>query len=411
MGSAKTAGDEVGDTLDAAVDAVGSLDLDALDPAQTARLLVRLGRTIDRLEGETARLAAAVDRSEVWRGSGAPSMPAWWSTQTGIGLGRARAAVELGQAMGDLPALDAAVRSGELSPAAAAKLLPAVADDGFAAVAGELIGEIAAMTPAQAARHVEQWRAAANPADDTERRRTAAEGRRLRFRPLDDGMTHIEGAVPNDTARALRLALAHLAEQQRLDNTGRTADQRRVDALGDLAAAHNRGEVTGGRNLPRIIVTMTVDDLASPRGAGRDTLTGDVITPAEIDQLCCDAIIHRYVADQTGATLNFGRGRRTASPNQHLALVARDHGCRHPGCDRPPQWCQAHHLRQFAARGGLTNLDEMVLLCHHHHHALHDHGWTLTGNPTHLTFTGPTGQTLHSPLPHDLPRRDTTIAA
>lgn len=310
MGSAKTAGDEVGDTLDAAVDAVGSLDLDALDPAQTARLLVRLGRTIDRLEGETARLAAAVDRSEVWRGSGAPSMPAWWSTQTGIGLGRARAAVELG-----------------------------------------------------------------------------------------------------DTARALRLALAHLAEQQRLDNTGRTADQRRVDALGDLAAAHNRGEVTGGRNLPRIIVTMTLDDLASPRGAGRDTLTGDVITPAEIDQLCCDAIIHRYIADQTGATLNFGRGRRTASPNQHLALVARDHGCRHPGCDRPPQWCQAHHLRQFAARGGLTNLDEMVLLCHHHHHALHDHGWTLTGNPTHLTFTGPTGQTLHSPLPHNLPRRDTTIAA
>ncbi len=155
---------------------------------------------------------------------------------------------------------------------------------------------------------------------------------------------------------------------------GGVVDGHVVVERGDLAAAFHRGEVTGGRNVPRIIVTMILDELQSRVVVGRDAFSGEVVTSAEIDRLCCDAVIHRCVADQTGAILNFGRGRRTASPQQFLALVARDRGCRQPGCDRPPQWFEAHHLRPFAARGGLTNLDEMALLCHHHHHLLHGGG-------------------------------------
>jgi len=404
MSSATTAGDRVSSSLAAAVEAVAQVGPGSLEAAE---VLVGLRRSIDRLEGEFARLAAGVCESEVWRASGATSMAAWLARSSAMALGRARAAIELGAAMREVPALEVAVRSGDLSPGAADAVVPAVGDDGFADVAEALIAEMVGMTPTSAARHVEQWRAVTNPADDTERRRTANDRRRLRFRPAGDGMTHVEGTVSNETARNLRLALAHLAEQQRLDGSGRTPDQRRVDALGDLAALYNRGGVTGGRNLPRIIVTMTLDDFESRRGSGTDTFTGEVITSAEIDRICCDAVIHRAVADQTGATLNFGRGKRTASPHQFLAMTARDRGCRHPRCDRPPQWCQAHHLREFAARGGLTDIDEMVLLCHHHHHALHDDGWTLTGNPSHLTFTGPDNQQLDS----FLPRHDTKKAA
>jgi 5-methylcytosine-specific restriction protein A len=192
-------------------------------------------------------------------------------------------------------------------------------------------------------------------------------------------------------------SLAHLADQQRNDNTDRTNDQRRVDALGDLCAAYDRGEVTGGRNLPRVIATLTLTDLEQRAGVAHGTF-GENITSAEIDQICCDAVMHRSVADQTGATLNFGRGRRTISPQQVLALIARDGGCRHPGCDRPPHWCEGHHINEFSAHGGNTDLDELVLVCHHHHHDLHDRSWQLTGTPQHLTFTGPDGRTLHSSL-------------
>jgi hypothetical protein len=411
MSSATTAGDRVSDPLDDAVDAFALRAAGSMPPAEAAESLVSLRRSIDRLEGEFARLAAVVSESGEWKASGASSMPAWLSRTTGMARGRAGAAVELGEAMSVVPALDQAVRSGELSPASAAAVIPAIDDDGFRSVAELLISEIAGTTPSAAQRRVESWRAVNNPANDTERRRTAHDARTLTFRPLGDGMTHIEGVIPNETARSLRLALSHLAEQQRLDGSGRTRVQRQVDALGDLAAAYNRGEVTGGRNLPRIVVTMAISDLLARCGVGRDTFTGEIITSTEIDRMCCDAMIHRYVADQSGVPLNFGRGRRTASPNQFLAMVARDQGCRHPGCDRPPQWCEAHHLREFAARGGLTNLDEMVLLCQHHHHALHDDGWVLAGDPVHLTFTGPAGQRLDSFLPRSLPRHETKKAA
>jgi hypothetical protein len=393
-------------SIDAVFEALDTLDLDQLPDDAASELLVTLCHAADRLGGHIARVAAVVDASGAWRASGATSMAAWLSRTAGVGLGRARSLVELGEAMATCPVLDEAVRAGSMSPAAAAALIPAMSDDGFDEASTQLVAELAGKPPAQARRHVEQWRATAHPVDDTQRRRTAHDTRTLTFTPAGDGMTHIHGLLPNRIARNLRSALGHLAGQQRLDGTARSRTQRRVDALGDLAAAHLRGEITGGRNVPRIILTSHLDHHGH-LGPTRDTFTGDLVPDAEVEQMCCDSIIHRYVAAQPDAPLRFGRGRRTATPHQWLAMVRRDGGCRHPACDRPPQWCEAHHLRPFATRGGLTDIDEMVLLCHHHHHALHDDGWTLTGTPDHLTFTAPHGNTIHSPLP----RPDTTTLA
>ncbi len=393
--------DAVSRTLTAAVDAVASLEGAALAPDEATDLAVLVSRSIDRLGGELARLSVEVEESGEWSTAGATSAAAHLSNSTGMAWGSARRTLELGRALETVPALERAVRSGDVSPAAAAKVVPMISEDWFDDAADALLAEMTGMTPTEAERHVAGWRAVAGPTDEIERRRTAEDRRSLTFRPLGDGMTHIEGSVPNRVAQSLRRTLKHLADQQRLDESARTVQQRRVDALGDLVAAYERGEVTGGRNLPRLIATMTLDDLEQRSGVAIDE-SGDALSSAEIDRLCCDAVIHRYVADQTGAVLNFGRGRRTVSPQQYLALVARDGGCRHPACDRPAGWCEAHHLREFAARGGLTNLDELVLLCHHHHHALHDSSWTLTGTPQHLVFTGPDGRRLDSPLPRHI---------
>lgn len=383
--------------LKAAVDALDQLDLDAIAPSTASTVLVELSTQSDRLRGEIARVAAVVADSEAWRASGAASMAAFFSNATGVAWGQARATVELGEVMAQHEAIDHAVRCGDLSPAAALQLAAAVDDVGFDAVEGELVDELAGLTPTKAAQTVEAWRAVANPVDDAARRTTANAARCLSFRPAGDGMTHVDGVLPNRIAQSLRRTLSHLAEQQRTDNSGRSATQRRVDALGDLCSAYERGEVTGGRNLPRVIATMTLADLERRSGVATGTF-GETLTADEVDEICCDAVIHRYVADQTGATINFGRGRRTISPQQFLALVARDGGCRHPGCDRPPEWCEGHHINEFAARGGLTNLDELVLLCHHHHHDVHDRSWELTGTAQHLIFIGPDGRRLPSSL-------------
>jgi Domain of unknown function (DUF222)/HNH endonuclease len=69
--------------------------------------------------------------------------------------------------------------------------------------------------------------------------------------------------------------------------------------------------------------------------------------------------------------LEVGRATRVVSPAQRTALTVRDGGCRFPGCDRPPGWCEAHHLRHWL-HGGATDLDNLVLLCWTHHHAVHE---------------------------------------
>lgn len=383
--------------LAGALDGVAQIDAVALRSDEGPNALTELIGLANRLGGEIARVAAAVDDAGEWRRSGASSMAAFVSNATGLGWGAARAATELGHAMNECGALDEAVRSGDVTPAAAAAVIPAISDDGFDAIAEELMAEVAGLTPTKTERHVEAWRAVANPVDDEQRRVDAVGRRTIRFRSVGDGMTEINGVVPNRIAQSLRRSLSHLADQQRTDQSERTGEQRRVDALGDLCTAFERGEVTGGRNLPRIIATMTLDDLEQRAGVARGTF-GENISSADIDQICCDAVMHRSVADQSGTILNFGRGRRTISPQQFLALVARDGGCRHPGCDRPPQWCEGHHINEFASQGGNTDLDELVLLCHHHHHDLHDRSWSLAGAPTHLIFTGPDGRTLNSRL-------------
>jgi Domain of unknown function (DUF222)/HNH endonuclease len=61
--------------------------------------------------------------------------------------------------------------------------------------------------------------------------------------------------------------------------------------------------------------------------------------------------------------LEVGRTTRTVAPApQRNALVVRDGGCAFPGCDRPQDWCEAHHLRHWA-HGGPTDLANLALLC------------------------------------------------
>jgi HNH endonuclease len=90
--------------------------------------------------------------------------------------------------------------------------------------------------------------------------------------------------------------------------------------------------------------------------------------------------------------LDLGRSTRLVTPALRRALELRDRGCCGPGCDRPPEWCDAHHLVHWA-QGGETNLDNLVLLCRRHHVLLHEGGWHLARGPDRsIVFTRPAGR-------------------
>ena len=147
----------------------------------------------------------------------------------------------------------------------------------------------------------------------------------------------------------------------------RTAAQRRADAFVEacaLVAAQQRvpEALTGvGNGCAQVVVTMDYDHLREQTGHG---LTDDAKpgTASMVRRLACEGRIIPMVLGSQSQPLDVGREHRLATPAQVRALRQRDKGCSFPGCDRPPSWCQAHHLRHWLD-GGPTDLNNLALLC------------------------------------------------
>jgi len=118
-----------------------------------------------------------------------------------------------------------------------------------------------------------------------------------------------------------------------------------------------------------------------------------------VDRLACDATVHRVITDGASSILDYGRGTRTIPPAVYTALVLRDWGCRFPGCDRPAEWCDGHHVQHWRD-GGPTRLSNLALLCSRHHHVVHQPGWHLRLDPVGVVeVTDPQGRRRTSDPP------------
>ena len=123
----------------------------------------------------------------------------------------------------------------------------------------------------------------------------------------------------------------------------------------------------------------------------RESVLSTTLSPETLRRLACDAEILPIVMDGASVPLDAGRKRREPTPTQRAAVAARDRHCRFPGCRVPAAWCQMHHIVHWA-RGGSTNLDNLILACHEHHRALHEGGWNAVGPADRVQFTSPSGQ-------------------
>jgi hypothetical protein len=111
-------------------------------------------------------------------------------------------------------------------------------------------------------------------------------------------------------------------------------------------------------------------------------------------QVACDSALTRIVMGPGSEPLDVGRKTQVVPPAIRRALVARDRGCRFPGCDRPPGWCDAHHVVHWAD-GGSTSLGNLALLCRRHHRLIHGRaGFTLAMIQGRPVFSRPDGSVL-----------------
>ena len=157
----------------------------------------------------------------------------------------------------------------------------------------------------------------------------------------------------------------------------RSASQRQAEALADVCAqALDRGDVPecGGRR-PHLNVLIRLEDLENrARAAVLDF--GGKLSAESLRLLTCDAAVVPIVMNGAGQPLDVGRATRTVPDGLRRAVAARDRGCAHPGCDRPPSWCEIHHVVPWE-QGGPTSLENLVMVCRAHHRQHHVTDWII----------------------------------
>ena len=226
-----------------------------------------------------------------------------------------------------------------------------------------------------------------------DRERAARQARELRVHRLRDGSVRIvwqldplEGSVVSevyDRATSPRRGgprfVGEAERAQQVTDDPRSTEQLASDVFFQLVTAGAEVEPSQllGRGAPAVRVTITERQLVARTGRGRLQRTQQPVSIETVERVACTQGTMAVVFDDRGQPLDVGREQRLFTPRQRTALAERDGGCRWTGCDRPPSWCEAHHIEHWARDSGRTDVAVGVLLCKHHHLLLHDHHWEI----------------------------------
>lgn len=190
------------------------------------------------------------------------------------------------------------------------------------------------------------------------------------------------------------------AEQARdLAADARTNDQLSYDLFLDVlraGALADAASVFGTRQAGVRIVQVV--DAAAEAVSVRTEDYGLSLPFTAAAQHVCETGTVSVTVDSMGNPLDVGREHRLYTPRQRIALAIRDGGCRWKGCDRPASYCEAHHIDEWQADKGRTDIDRGILLCRHHHAQLHHNRWRITRDRKEDFLLHPPGDAPPIPL-------------
>src|SRR5215211_2240204 len=269
-------------SLTAAVDALDAEDLTGLPDATLAEQLLELRRLVDRLEGQWLQRLAAVDArgaAGAEQGIQVGSTAAWLRRRLHVGAGAAASLVRTARALfrGPLTATAAALTAGEITTAHAAVVAHGTRDLPAQVVAEAepvLVEAAGRLDPPRLRPVLDHLQQVTDPdgADRESERRQQRRG--LWLAPTWEGMVALHGLLDPEGGHTLLAALEPLARPAD-GQDGRSGDQRRADALVELARRNlesGRLPQTGGVR-PQLAVVVDLHSLLDPHGA----MAGEVV--------------------------------------------------------------------------------------------------------------------------------------
>jgi hypothetical protein len=296
--------------------------------------------------------------------------------------------------VGSIPAespIATAVSSGVLGVDAAKVIHDGLGDSAPDEVVSAMISEAEVLSVEKLAGRARDVRAELDEDGIADREQHLRDQRYLRLSRLSDGMTRLTGLLDPESAAVIVAAYDGATTPRRggprfvdpdaatradeLVRDERESDQIALDAFVELIRLGVDADSTVlPARRPAVRVLVTERDLSRRAGAGYFEGQSVPISIATVDRHICSAGVVPVLFDSDGQAVNVGREQRLFTTRQRVGLAARDGGCLFPQCDRPPSWCEAHHVNPWS-RGGNTDLADGVLLCKHHHLLIHNNGW------------------------------------
>jgi hypothetical protein len=193
---------------------------------------------------------------------------------------------------------------------------------------------------------------------------------------LDGLLDPVSGAIVSAELKRLEAELfeidwaeakARLGDLVRATDLCRSAEQRRHDALVEMATRSATAPENGRRPEPLFSVLVGFETLAGPIC---ELGSGTVVTPGTLVPWLDQAWIERVVFDSPSRAIDVGVQRRLFTGATRRAIEVRDKECFHPYCETPAEDCQADHVEPWA-EGGLTIEQNGRMACPKHNRNRH----------------------------------------
>jgi hypothetical protein len=361
--------------------------------------IIGLSQHINASEYEFLVLLREFDLRQGWKAYHFNNCAEWLNMKCGMAPRTGRDKLKVGKALFDLPKISSAFQKGDLSYSKARSLCRVATPRNEC----DLLDFACKSTAAHVERHCIGLRNAMRGLSTRDANRLHKQ-RHLTISPNADGSVTLTVELPKEQSdlviKALELATArHVDSDHAFLSDGCDAgcsgeewsdcdgngsrepselQQHQADALVEVARTYLAGgEDKRSATADHYQVTVHVDERAL-RGEPDDKSKSDL--PIEtVRRLCCDGAIVPLVEGDTGKSTGLGRKHRVVHPSLKRALVARDGGCRFPGCTHT-KWLDAHHVVHWADGGGTTP-DNLVMLCSAHHRLLHEGGFEIKTGP------------------------------
>jgi hypothetical protein len=362
---------------------VSNLDADAMS-AEQAKELVSWFSRIEHLAAAGKTLSAGrAAQTGILREAGHKNAASWLANETGDSLGGALRLLETAEQLRQLPVLEGAVRSGELSPTQS--FLAAGAATADPSKQEELLGHARTGSLRRLRFEAERVRAASRSEEEAEARYEAVRARRsLRWWTGEDGSFRLEGRFSPDAGARLVAEIEPVAKKlfrkARHEQVHEPFCASVADALVELVT----GSKEPGRSKTSYSAIVRVDLAALRRGELDEGEVCEIpgVGPVPVSvarRLLGDAFLKLVVTDGIDVQSVCHAGRHV-SAFIDTALEERDRCCVVPGCDATA-FLERDHWQESFAEGGPTDLVNLCRICSRHHHLKHEKGFVLRGGP------------------------------